>query len=80
MRDSLHTREMTVAQIREPEHADYVQVVFLESARFYKLMKDNPGFDRALKLLRDALINPRLLLVSVASLDSDLIQKIGEPG
>ena len=71
---------MTVAKIREPEHADYVQVVFLESARFYRLMRDNPEFDQALILLRDALLNPHLLLVSAASLDSDLIQKIGKPG
>ena len=71
---------MTVAQIREPERADYVQVVFLESARFYKLMRDNPEFDQALKLLRDALLNPRVLFVALEALDSDLIQEIREAG
>ena len=35
---------MTVAHIREPEGRDYCEVVFLESARFYRLGKANPAF------------------------------------
>jgi hypothetical protein len=38
------TVRMTVANIREPEGEDYVEVVFLESARFYRLNRSNPDF------------------------------------
>ncbi len=73
-----HYREMTVAHIREPKGADYVEVMFLESARFYKLSGKNPAYDETLKLLRDALAKKRVLKVGVASVDSDLIEEIQE--
>jgi hypothetical protein len=69
-------REMTVAHLREPAGADYVEVVFLESARFYMLRKGHPAFDEGLKLLRDALARQRLLTVGLASIDSDNIEEI----
>ena len=72
-RKSIH-REMSVAHIREPKGAEYVEVVFLESARFYKLPKKNPKYDEILKLLRDAMAKGRVLKVQFASLDSDVIE------
>lgn len=71
-------REMTVAHIREPKGADFVEVAFLESARFYKLLGKNPSYAEALKLLREALANKRVLKVGVVSLDSDKIEEIKE--
>ncbi len=47
-------REMRVAHIREPEGAKYLEVMFLESARFYKLARQHPEFARILRQLREA--------------------------
>ena len=47
MHEKKFYREMTMADLREFEEADYVQVVFLESARFYTLRRDNPVFEQA---------------------------------
>ncbi len=67
---------MTVAHLREPQGADHMEVVFLESARFYRLSKKNPAYDEALRLLRDAMANRRAVQVAVASLESDLIEEV----
>jgi len=48
-------RAMTPAYIREPREADYVEVVFLESARFYRLLESNPMYEHIVTLLRDAI-------------------------
>ncbi len=69
-------REMTVANIREPKGADNLEVVFLESARFYRLRKDTPAFDEILRLLRDAMAKGRALKVHFASPDSDIIEEV----
>lgn len=44
-----YIRLMTPAHVRVGEE---VEVAFLESARFYRLLSDNPQFDRILDLLR----------------------------
>jgi hypothetical protein len=69
-------REMTVAHIREPKGAGFVEVVFLESARFYKLSGKNPAYADALRLLREALAKKRVVKVGVVSLDSDIIEEV----
>lgn len=74
-----HYREMTVAHIREPEGADHAEVVFLESARFYRLARENPTYDNALRLLRDAVEKGRVLKIGLASPDSDIIEEVQEP-
>jgi len=71
---------MTVAQIREPKGADYLEVVFLESARFYKLFRKDPESGEVLGLLRKALAEGRAMNVGLDSLDSDIIRAIQEPG
>ena len=71
-------REMTVAHIRELKGADFVEIVFLESARFYKLSGKNPAYADALRLLREALAKKRVVKVGVVSLDSDIIEEIQE--
>ena len=69
-------REMTVAHIRELKEAEHVQVVFLESARFYKLPKGHPRFEKILGQLREAMAKRRVLSVELASPDSDVIEAV----
>ena len=66
-------REMTVATIRE---AEPVKVAFLESARFYTLSREHPGFERILERLREARASRRVLKVRLASLDRDVIEDV----
>jgi hypothetical protein len=73
-------RQMTVAQIREQNKADHVEVVFLESARFYKLFRTNPQYDALLERLRNALENSRSLQVRLMSPNGDIIEDVREPG
>jgi hypothetical protein len=72
-------RAMTPAHIRESQGADYVEVVFLESARFYKLSKRNPIYYRIVKLLRDAIAKKRALQVRCTSPESNAIAEVQRP-
>ncbi len=65
---------MTVAHIRDRKGADYVEVLFLESARFYKLPKDTPTHAETLRLLREALAQGRVLNILLATPDGDVIE------
>lgn len=67
-------RTMTVAQIREQTHGDAVEVMFLESARFYRLLRNNPNFDDVLKRLRNGMRKGGVLEIRVASPHSDIIE------
>ena len=69
-------RAMTPAHIREPREADYVEVVFLESARFYRLLKSNPMYEHIVTLLRDAIAKKRALLARCTSPESDTIAEV----
>ena len=71
-------RELTVADIRAPKRDADVEVTFLESARFYKLLRTNPTYDEALNLLRGAMTDGRALKIGLASLDTDIIEEIQE--
>jgi len=71
-------REMTVGNIREQTGADAAQVVFLQSARFYRLLRTNPGYDRILRGLHSAMTKQAALRVRIAAQDSDIIEDIGE--
>ncbi len=68
--------EMTVAHIREPAGADHVDVVFLESARFYRLNRENPNFERALGLLRETMEKGGIVEVELASPHGELINEV----
>ena len=70
-------RELTVARVRD--EADHAEVIFLESARFYRLPKADPRFDSLLALLRRALEEQRPVRVEQASADSDLIADVQLP-
>lgn len=46
--------KMTVAKVYEKNPAGYTVVVFLESARFYKLLCSNVRYESYLLILKDA--------------------------
>ena len=71
-------RQMTVAHVRERGEWDHAEILFLESARFYRLPKAHPAFDEALGLLRAAAGEGRALEIGLASLDSDVIETVRE--
>jgi hypothetical protein len=69
-------RELTPAHIRVPAGADCAEVVFLESARFYRLFKKHPKYDEMLISLRDAMAKRHTVEVGLASLASDVIEEV----
>ena len=69
-------RDMTVANIRDEAGSDHVAVVFLESARFYRLNRNHPKFNKALSRLRDALGQQRMIKIGLESLDTDVICEV----
>jgi hypothetical protein len=69
-------RRVTVARIVDAGGAEYAEVTFLESARFYRLSKTNPGYQRYLALLKDARVGHYAVTVRLPSIDSDLIETV----
>jgi len=67
---------MTVAHIREQTQGDIVEVMFLESARFYGLLRSRPNFSALLERLRDAEQKREPVEITVASPGSDLITDV----
>ena len=65
---------MTVAHVREPKGADYAEVMFLESARIFKLQKKNPKYKETLQRLRGT------VTVRFESPTSDIIQSAEKTG
>lgn len=47
-------RDLTVAHVRERSGADFVEVMFVESARTFRLFRSHPDFDRLLSTLTAA--------------------------
>jgi hypothetical protein len=71
-----YSEKMTPARMLEPEASEAVEVAFLESARFYRLSKEHPAFERILAALRDALKNGRAVEVRLASITSNTIEDV----
>jgi hypothetical protein len=69
-------REMTAAHIREDKGAEFVEVVFLESARFYKLPRKNRKFEEILRELREAIEQKRTVRVLVDFPYGDVIEDV----
>lgn len=69
-------RDLTVARIRTREGADHVEVLFLESARIYRLPNDCPGFDQLLRSLRDAEASRQPVRVVLASPLGEIIRDV----
>lgn len=71
---NFYSRKMT--PVRIIEDPDAVRIVFLESARFYELARDNPEFDSLVETLRESIEGSESVEVQTASIDSDLITDI----
>lgn len=78
-RDQSVFREMTPAHIREPKGAAYVEVLFLESARFYRLPRAHAAFARIREVLQEAIIKQRVLQIRCTPPQGDLIEEVREP-
>jgi len=70
-------REMTAAHIREPKNADFVEVMFLESARIYKVFKNNRKCKEILKRLREAVEKKLAVRVQLDTPHGDVIEDVG---
>ena len=70
----MHT--WTVAKVVETKDADFQKVVFLESARFYKLMRSNKNFDCSLGILREAEKNQSTVKVWLTEPHGDIIERV----
>lgn len=69
-------RELTVARLRVPERADHLEVLFLESARIYRLARDREDFDVLVDRLRASEAEGRPVSVAIASLHDDLVEDV----
>ena len=71
-------RLLTVAQVRaHPEHAD---VMFFETARFYRLRRTNPAYESALQLLREAAAGGTLVRVRFVEAHGEVIEAVNAAG
>ncbi len=67
---------MTVANIRREEGTDKTVVLFLESARFYRLLKKNRAYSTILQKLEKALSDAEPITVRFESIESDIIEEV----
>jgi hypothetical protein len=65
-------RELTVAHVRGSEEEDHVEVLFLESARIYRLERARPEFEELLGRLQEG----RRVRVAFTPPDSEVIEAV----
>ena len=73
-------REMRPAHLREPAGAEYVEVMFLESARIYRLLKKNPKFGEIGRRLREGVGKRRALRVFLDVPEGGVIEDVQPAG
>jgi hypothetical protein len=71
-----YCRQMTVANIRYLADADYDEVLFLESARFYRLIKLHSDYGSMLEKLRKAHADGAAVEVCFSSVEDDCIEAV----
>lgn len=71
----MHFEVMTAARVYEPAD-ERVRVTFLESARFYHVLGENPDFDRLLAMLANSAAEGRPVEVGLRSIASDVIESV----
>ncbi len=64
---------MTVANIRDTGEQGCSEIMFLESARFYTLDRNNRKFKKLQTLFQEAMSKGRPVEVEIESVDSDII-------
>lgn len=73
-------KKMTVAKVlSRTSDTNFVTVVFLESARFYKLRKKNKQFRQHLTLLQKAEKDQQPVWITLTQPDGDEIEKAERP-
>ena len=70
------SRIMTVANIRDPEGKDHFEVMFLESARFYRVSKANVKSGVILATLRGAMATKHPVKVVLTTVNGDVIEDV----
>jgi hypothetical protein len=68
---------MTVARVFD-RGEDGAEVIFLESAMFYRLPKGTPAFDSTLAALKSAQANGQPVRVNIAPDSDNIIESVGE--
>jgi hypothetical protein len=69
-----HSRKMTPVRLLEDDQG--MEVIFLESARFYRLSSANPRFDSLSATLRLCVEKNVAVEVSTPSIDSGVIEDV----
>jgi hypothetical protein len=69
-------RALTVAHVRQRSQEDFVEVLFLESARIFRLSRAHERFDQIVSRLHEAEVAGRPVRVTFAAANSDLIEDI----
>ena len=73
-------KEMTVAHVREIPGAEFAEVMFLESARIYRLSKKNAKYEEALKILREAIAKKRVVRVRLDQPHGGILEEVEAGG
>jgi hypothetical protein len=66
--------------VRSAAGPDHIEVLFLQSARIYRLLTGRPGFDAALRTLQNAEAEGGTVVIGLDSLDSDVIEEVHTHG
>ena len=69
-------RDMTAAHVREMPDVEFAEVMFLESARIYRLSKNNPKYEEILKRLREAIAKEGVVRVLLDQPHGSIVQAL----
>lgn len=72
--DGRRERLLTVVNVRA--QADYAEVMFVESARIFRLPRSAPGFDETLRRLQQAVGSGRPLRVRLEQPNGEIIERV----
>src|ERR1051326_1176883 len=71
--------KLTVARVMDKPKEGYTEVIFLESARYYKLQHSNVKYAVYLGLLREAVKNKSVLEIRLTKPNGDIIAGVYKP-
>lgn len=69
-----------MAHVREMPGAGFAEVMFLESARIYKLVKENPRYEEIVKRLREAVAKGRAVRVRLDQSLEGILEEVEAGG
>lgn len=71
--------KLTVARVIDKPKEGYTEVIFLESARYYKLLHTNVKYTVYLNLLREAVKNKSVVQIRFSKPNGDIIAEVHNP-